>query len=161
MTGEGKELEGTAQFVFPRWKWRWKLCDCVSRNESFSPLCRLCDENSDYYGHGCHTARGKRSESAFAWISAFILSTCTRRLFKSFRFCNVTEQMRRNKTDSTMTPALPVQWCSSSEQCYQYHQAASQQAITCCLISLALQMSPNARAVMAAAEEIGQNYQIM
>lgn len=89
------------------------------------------------------------------------ISSSRARLFQSFRFRNVTEQMRRSKSDNSVTPAQPQRRCSSSEQCYQYQQAASQPAITCCLISLALQMSPNARAVMAAAEEIGQNYQIM
>lgn len=37
----------------------------------------------------------------------------------------------------------------------------SQQTITCCLISLALQIRPKAGAVVAAAEEIGQNDHIM
>lgn len=40
-------------------------------------------------------------------------------------------------------------------------QVAFQQTITSCLISLALLMRPKARAVMAAAEEIGQDDQIM
>lgn len=51
--------------------------------------------------------------------------------------------------------------CTPTPAGLPYHQAAPQHTITCCLISLALQMSPKAGAAMAAAEEMGQNYQIM